>query len=96
MESPAAELVTTTPLHLPPVDGQAIVPVMKRLHGLGELLEIRLALNFAAGAPRLEDRGQKQPGENGDDRDHHQQFDERHSSAGEAGHVRKSPVSEPR
>jgi hypothetical protein len=62
VQQPAAEVLAATPFHGTPVDGQAVHPVVERLYGLGELLEIRLALNLAASAAGLENRRQKEAG----------------------------------
>jgi hypothetical protein len=50
---------------------------MKALHRLGELLEVRAALRSPGGGPGLHDRGQDDGRENGDDRDHDEEFHER-------------------
>ena len=74
-------LLPAASLHGAPVDGQALVAVVERLHRLGELLEVGGALRLAARGPGVEDRRQEETGQNPDDRDDNQDLDERQAVA---------------
>jgi len=60
--------------------------------GSADLLEVVLALGPGRGLADLLDRGKQEPHQHGDDRDHHQEFDQREGRSA----IADSHVSEPR
>ena len=71
---------------------QAFLDVVAVVHRQANLLEVVLALRAGRGLADFLDGGQQQADEDGDDRDDHQQFDER--EPGSTAHVISPGTSE--
>ena len=77
--------------HAAPAGGKPPGMIVKVVQGHADLVQVALALHRPAALPRRLHRRQQQADERADDRDHHQQLDQRERPVGGNGDARRGP-----